>query len=115
MIDMTTTETPVAEPIAPTSDVGTCVYEDLKVEGEDLVAKIRDLIHEGNVRRIIIKNSEGNVLAEVPVTLGVVGAVIAPSLAVVGAIAAVVSDCSITIERQVDPSSEAASSQAIDA
>lgn len=107
MSHMTTTETPVADPIAPATDAGTCVYEELKLEGEDLVAKIRDLVHEGNVRRIIVKNAEGAVLAEIPVTLGVVGAVIAPSLAVVGAIAAVVSDCSITIERQsVDPSSE---------
>ena len=105
---MTTTEIPVPEQIAPTGEAGTCVYEDLKVDGGELVAKVRDLIHEGNVRRIIIKNSEGTVLAEVPVTLGVVGAVIAPSLAVVGAIAALVSDCSITVERQaVDPSPEA--------
>lgn len=74
---MTTTETPVAEQIAPTAEAGTCVYENLKVDSGELVAKVRDLIHEGNVRRIIIKNSKGNVLAEVPVTLGVVGAVIA--------------------------------------
>jgi hypothetical protein len=99
---MTTTETPVAEPVAQTAQPEKCVYEDLKVEGQELMTKVRELIHEGNVRRIIVKNSEGAILAEVPVTLGVVGAVVAPSLAVVGAIAAVVSDCSITVERQGD-------------
>ena len=97
---MTTTETPVAEAVAPGAQAGPGEYEHLKVEGEDLIAKVRDLIHEGNVRRIIIKNADGAVLAEVPVTVGVVGAVIAPSLAVVGAIAAVVTDCSITVERK---------------
>ena len=96
---MTTTETPVAEPAAPGAPAGTWVYENLKIEGEELLAKVRDLIHEGNVRRIIIRIAEGAVLAEVPMTVGVVGAVIAPSLAVVGAIAAVVTDCSITVER----------------
>ena len=74
-------------------------FEDLKVDGEQLLAKVRELIHEGNVRRVIIKNDEGTTLMEIPLTLGVAGAVILPSLAAVGAIAALVTDCSITVER----------------
>lgn len=77
-------------------------FEDLKVDGEELVSKVRELIHEGNIRRVIIKNGEGTVLIEIPLTLGVAGAVILPTLAAVGAIAAIVTDCSITVERRVE-------------
>jgi len=101
---MTTTELPTAPPEGEserdaTADSVAC--EDLKIGGEELVAKVRELIHEGNVRRIIIKNAEGTTLIEIPLTLGVVGAVIVPSLAAVGAIAAVITDCSITVERHI--------------
>jgi hypothetical protein len=74
-------------------------FEELKVSGEQLLAKVRELIHEGNVRRVIIKNEAGNTLMEFPLTLGVAGAVILPTLAAVGAIAALVTNCSITVER----------------
>lgn len=74
-------------------------FEDPKVEGEDLLSKVRELIREGNVRRIIIKNDEGRTLMQIPLTLGVAGAVILPTLAAVGAIAALVTECSITVER----------------
>ena len=89
----------VHEGIANPSKAG--AFEDLKVDGEQLLAKVRELIHEGNVRRVIIKNDEGTTLLEIPLTLGVAGAVILPSLAAVGAIAALVTDCSITVERVV--------------
>ena len=74
--------------------------EDLKVEGEQLLAKVKELIHEGNIRRVIIKNSEGTTLLEIPLTLGVAGAALLPSLAAVGAIAGLVTDCSIIVERE---------------
>ena len=71
--------------------------ETFHVKGDDLLAKIKELLHEGNVRRIIIKNEQGKQLIEIPLTIGVVGAVLLPVWAAIGAIAAVVSDCSIDV------------------
>ena len=103
---MTTTEQPVVETVTEATDSEktkeSSAFEDIKVDGEELLAKVRELIHEGNVRRVIIKNGEGTVLIEIPLTLGVAGAVILPTLAAVGAIAAIVTDCSITVERRVE-------------
>ena len=103
---MTTTEMPrvetVVEPTESEKVEEFSAFEDMKVDGEELLAKVRDLIHEGNVRRVIIKNGEGTILIEIPLTLGVAGAVILPTLAAVGAIAAIVTDCSITVERRVE-------------
>lgn len=76
--------------------------EEFKVNGEELLAKVKQLINEGNVRRIIIKNKDGKNLVELPLTVGVVGAVLAPVLAAVGAIAALVTECTIVVERDVD-------------
>ena len=73
--------------------------EEFKVNGEELLKKVKELIAEGNVRRITIKNKEGKVLVELPLTIGVVGAVLAPVLAAVGAIAALVTECTIAVER----------------
>lgn len=73
--------------------------EEHKVSGGDLVAKVKELVHEGNIRRISIKNEEGKTLIEVPLTLGVVGAVLLPVLAAIGAIAALVTDCTIVVEK----------------
>ena len=75
--------------------------EEFKVNGEQLLGKVKQLIAEGNVRRIIIKDKDGKSLVELPLTLGVVGAVLAPPLAAVGTIAALVTECSITVEREV--------------
>jgi len=74
--------------------------EEFKVNGEELLKKVKELIAEGNVRRIAIKNKDGKTLVELPLTIGVVGAVIAPVLAAVGAIAALVTECTITVERE---------------
>jgi hypothetical protein len=74
--------------------------ETFEIKGEDLVKKVKELIHEGNVRRIIIKNKEEKVLVEFPLTVGVVGALLLPALAAVGAIAALVTECSIIVERE---------------
>jgi hypothetical protein len=75
--------------------------EEFKVRGEDVIKTVKRLIAEGNVRRIIIKNKDGKSLVEIPLTVGVVGAAFAPILAAVGAIAALVTDCAIAVEREV--------------
>lgn len=74
--------------------------ETFKVEGVRLVGKVKELIKEGNVRRIIIKDKNGKSLVEFPLTIGVVGAVLVPVLAAVGALAALLTECSITVERE---------------
>lgn len=74
--------------------------EEFKVKGEDLLKKVRELIKEGNVRRIIIKDKEHKTLVEIPVTIGVIGAVFAPVLAAVGTIAALVTECTIQVVRE---------------
>jgi len=74
--------------------------ESFDVTGENLVKKFKDLVKEGNVRRIIIKNKAGRSLVEFPLTLGVVGTLIAPVLAAVGAIAALIKECTITVEKE---------------
>jgi len=71
-----------------------------KVKGDDLLKKIKQLIKEGNIRKITITNKEGKIIVELPLTLGVVGAALAPVLAAVGAIAALVTECSITVEKE---------------
>lgn len=73
--------------------------EEFQVSGEKLVSKIKELVHEGNIRRITIKDQEGDTLIEVPLTLGVVGAIIIPVWAAIGAIAALVANLTIVIER----------------
>jgi hypothetical protein len=73
-------------------------WESVKVEGGQLLDKVKELIHEGNVRRVVIRQGERTV-AEFPLTIGVVGAVIAPVLAAVGALAALLTECAIDVER----------------
>jgi Domain of unknown function (DUF4342) len=73
-------------------------YESIKVEGGQLLDKVAQLVREGNVRRIVIRQGDRSV-AEFPLTVGVVGAVFAPVLAAVGALAALIGDCSIEVER----------------
>ena len=77
--------------------------EEFKVKGEELVEKVKQLIHEGNVRRLIIKDEEGKVYLEIPVTFGVIGALIAPMLAAVGAVAAMVANLKIEVVRNEAP------------
>ncbi len=74
--------------------------EEFVVTGKDLVAKIKDLIKQGNASEIIIKNEKDEVLIKFPVTIGVVGVLIAPVLAAVAAIAALVTECKIVVVRQ---------------
>jgi len=73
--------------------------ESFKVSGENLVKKVKELIKEGNIRKITIKDKNGKELVSFPLTFGVVGAVIAPVLAAVGALAALIGECTISVER----------------
>jgi hypothetical protein len=75
---------------------------EFKVKGEELLKKVKDLIHEGNIRKIIIKDDKGHPYMEIPLTLGVVGALIAPVLAAVGALAAMASNFNVEIVKN-DP------------
>jgi hypothetical protein len=74
--------------------------ETYEIRGDDLLKKVKDLIKEGNVRKITISDKAGKELVTFPLTIGVIGAVIAPVLAAVGAIAALVTECTITVERK---------------
>ena len=73
--------------------------EEFKLNGSQVVDKIKELIHEGNIRRIILKNDEGETLIEIPLTLGLVGVALMPVLAAVGAIAALVAKMTIVVEK----------------
>ncbi|MFN8382957.1 MAG: DUF4342 domain-containing protein [Anaerolineales bacterium] len=72
---------------------------EFKIDGERLIAKIKELIHEGNIRKLIIKDKEGKVLMEIPMTFGVVGVLLAPQLAAIGAIAALVTEATLVVEK----------------
>lgn len=76
--------------------------ESYRVKGEQLLGRVKELIHEGNVRRVIIKNDEGRTLIEIPLTIGVATAVLIPVWAAIGAVAALVTNCSIEVERTID-------------
>jgi hypothetical protein len=74
--------------------------EEFTVKGEELLKKVKELIAEGNIRRISVKDKEGKVIAEFPVTIGVIGALVVPMLAAIGALAALLSECTISVERE---------------
>ncbi len=74
--------------------------EEFKVSGSDLKDRVKKLIEEGNARKIIIKNEKGDTLLEIPVTLGAIGAILAPVLAAVGAIAALLTNCTIVVVKK---------------
>ena len=98
----------VPEPETEATDKVT--LEELKISGDALVAKIKELVHQGNIRRIIIKNDEGHTLIEIPMTVGVIGGVISavffPVIAAVGAIGAMVARLTVVIERQQSASTD---------
>jgi uncharacterized membrane protein YvbJ len=74
--------------------------EEFQVASDDLIGRVKDLIHEGNVNRIVVKNEAGETLLEIPVTVGVIGLVLAPYLAALGVIAALVTRSTIVVERR---------------
>jgi hypothetical protein len=73
-------------------------WESFKAEGENVVEKVKQIVHEGNVRRVVVKQND-RIVAEFPLTAGVVGAVLAPVLAAIGALVALMKDCTIEVER----------------
>jgi hypothetical protein len=81
---------------------GNSNYEEFRVDGESLLAKIKEILHEGNVRRIIIKDDKGTTYIEIPLTIGVVGVLLIPVWAAVGAIAALAANFTIGVERTTD-------------
>jgi hypothetical protein len=76
--------------------------EQFRISGDELLAKVKELIHEGNVRRISIRNDKGQTLVELPLTIGLIGVALLPVLAAVGAIAAIATDCELVVERVED-------------
>lgn len=74
--------------------------EEFHIDGEELLAKVKELVHEGNIRRLIIRNEAGTTLVEIPLTVGLAGVALLPVWAAVGAIAALATDCSIIVERR---------------
>jgi hypothetical protein len=77
-------------------------WEEFRVSGDEILRKVKEIIEAGNARRIVIKSEKGDTMLEIPVTLALVGAVLAPVLAAVGALAALVTHCTIAVERK-DP------------
>jgi hypothetical protein len=73
--------------------------EEFRVNGEELIAKIKQILHEGNIRRIIIKDKDGKTVMEIPLTIGVAGILLAPTLAAVGAIAALLTEATVIVEK----------------
>jgi hypothetical protein len=73
--------------------------EEFRVEGDDLLAKVKELVHEGNIRRITLKDDDGKTIITLPLTVGVVGALVAPQLVALGAIAAVLTHGTIIVEK----------------
>jgi hypothetical protein len=84
----------------PTKKKKSSKTEEYKVSGDQIVKKIKQLIKEGNARRIMIKNDKGDTVLEIPVTIGAVGAIFAPVLAAVGALAALMTNCTIVVEKK---------------
>ena len=73
--------------------------EEFRVNGEELIGRIKNLVNEGNIRRIIIKDKEGKIIFEIPLTFGILGALLAPQLAAIGAIAALLGEATVVVEK----------------
>jgi hypothetical protein len=81
---------------------GKTKYEEFRLNGGEILNKVKEIIHQGNVRRIILKDDQGKTFMEIPLTVGVVGAIVAPVLAAVGAVAALASNLTIIVEKTED-------------
>ncbi|MGH2358139.1 MAG: DUF4342 domain-containing protein [Candidatus Limnocylindria bacterium] len=77
--------------------------EEFTVSGDELLARVKEIVHEGNVRRLIIKSEDGRTMLEVPLTIGVIGAALLPVFAAIGALAALATRCTIVVERVAPP------------
>ena len=78
--------------------------EEFKVSGEDLMKRVKDLVKEGNIRRISIRNKDGKHIMDIPLNFGIVGALVAPQVAAIGAVAALLTECTVVVERKDDTS-----------
>jgi len=78
------------------------VREEFSVSADNLIQRVKELIHEGNITRIIVKDEKGKVLLEMPATVGVIGAILVPWMAALGAIAALATKCTLVVERRED-------------
>lgn len=85
--------------------------QEFTLNGDEVVAKVKELIHEGNIRRISIKNEDGRTMLEVPLTLGLIGAALLPVFAAIGAAAALATRCTIVVERDVPAVGDDAASE----
>lgn len=92
--------TPEIETSSQSGATGGTTTEQYRLTGDEMISKVKQIVHEGNVRRVIIRNPEGHVIVEFPLTVGVVGAALAPVWAAVGAIVALVTDCTIEVEKK---------------
>ena len=102
---MTTDETwqdPASEGAADGDDTGETRRETHRVSGDRLLETVKRIVREGNARRIVIRNEDDRVLLEFPLSAGVVGAALLPMWAAIGAVAALVGNCSIEVERRAD-------------
>jgi hypothetical protein len=77
--------------------------QEFTINGDEVVHKVKELINEGNIRRLIIKNEEGRTMLEVPLTIGLIGAALLPVFAAIGAAAALLARCTIVVERDAPP------------
>ena len=82
------------------ASVAKTVEEEIEISSDNLIEKVKELLHEGNVTRIIVKNEEGKTLLEIPATVGIIGVLFAPWLAALGAIGALATKCKIVVERR---------------
>jgi hypothetical protein len=83
----------------PVQENAKVVVKDIKVMAEDLVKTVRDAVKEGNVRRITVKDKEGKVIASFPLAVGVIGTLLSPALAALGALSALLTECTLSIEK----------------
>ena len=88
-------------------------WESIKAEGSAVLDKLKDLIHQGNIRRVRVRQGD-RIIAEFPLTVGVVGTVIAPVAAALGALTAVLADCSIEVEKTAPPAATAPDTEIVD-
>jgi hypothetical protein len=91
----------VKKAAAQAADDAKVVVKDVKVMADNLLKTAKDLINEGNVRRITVKDNQGRVVASFPVSVGVVGALLAPALVALGALSAVMTECTLSVEKTV--------------
>jgi hypothetical protein len=107
-IRMTTQDRPTGESNDGTNSPEEPLTEKMRIQGEAMVAKVKELLHEGNVQRIIVKDGNSHTVMEIPVNLGVVAAIVAPVLVAVAAVAALASDWNIEVYRSAPRASTTA-------